>query len=140
MQVVGRKYVRLYHPRHTHLLYPRGAGQDFNSSHVVDVEGLGLEGETVTQDNDDEIGAQRYHDTGSRTVGTVMEHNGDKGVGGAQQGGGDTRDSRERFPLFKEAPYSDVELGPGEALFIPRGHWHYVRSLEPSFSVSFWWR
>jgi hypothetical protein len=28
----------------------------------------------------------------------------------------------ERFPLFKTAPYLDMEIGPGECLFIPRGH------------------
>lgn len=44
------------------------------------------------------------------------------------------------FPRFKEARYTEVELGPGEALYIPRGHWHYVRALTASFSVSFWWR
>jgi lysine-specific demethylase 8 len=25
-------------------------------------------------------------------------------------------------------------------LFIPVKHWHYVRSLDISFSVSFWWK
>ena len=30
-------------------------------------------------------------------------------------------------------------LGPSEVLYIPRHVWHYVRSLEPSVSVSFWW-
>ena len=32
-----------------------------------------------------------------------------------------------------------VELAPGDALLIPRGWWHYARSLSVSFSVSFWW-
>lgn len=26
----------------------------------------------------------------------------------------------------------------GDMLFIPSKHWHYVRSLSPSFSVNFW--
>ncbi|KAJ3347143.1 hypothetical protein HDU83_002349 [Entophlyctis luteolus] len=30
-------------------------------------------------------------------------------------------------------------LAAGEALYIPRLAWHYVRSLSPSFSVSLWW-
>jgi lysine-specific demethylase 8 len=30
-------------------------------------------------------------------------------------------------------------LEAGEMLFIPLKHWHYVRSLTASFSVSFWW-
>ena len=28
--------------------------------------------------------------------------------------------------------------GPDDALFIPHGHWHYVRSLETLLSVNFW--
>jgi lysine-specific demethylase 8 len=44
------------------------------------------------------------------------------------------------FPAFAEAQKrgTQVVLGPGETLFIPRGWWHYARALEPSFSVNFW--
>ncbi|XP_040046301.1 lysine-specific demethylase 8 [Gasterosteus aculeatus] len=45
----------------------------------------------------------------------------------------------ERFPEFSRAPYAECVLRPGDVLFIPVRHWHYVRSLELSFSVSFWW-
>ncbi|XP_029364705.1 lysine-specific demethylase 8 [Echeneis naucrates] len=45
----------------------------------------------------------------------------------------------ERFPEFTKAPYHECVLQPGDVLFIPVRHWHYVRSLELSFSVSFWW-
>ncbi|KAK9534721.1 hypothetical protein VZT92_007150 [Zoarces viviparus] len=45
----------------------------------------------------------------------------------------------ERFPEFARAPYLECVLQPGDVLFIPVQHWHYVRSLELSFSVSFWW-
>ena len=32
-----------------------------------------------------------------------------------------------------------LAMGPTtRALFIPHGHWHYVRSLETSLSVNFW--
>jgi len=41
-------------------------------------------------------------------------------------------------PLLREAKYKEVLLGPGDMLFIPARHWHYVRSLSPSFSVNFW--
>uniref|UniRef100_W5K8U7 Lysine-specific demethylase 8 n=1 Tax=Astyanax mexicanus TaxID=7994 RepID=W5K8U7_ASTMX len=45
----------------------------------------------------------------------------------------------EQFPDFVKASYQECVLQPGEVLFIPKQHWHYVRSLELSFSVSFWW-
>ncbi|XP_010873211.2 lysine-specific demethylase 8 isoform X1 [Esox lucius] len=45
----------------------------------------------------------------------------------------------EKFPEFVNAPYLECVLQPGDVLFIPVKHWHYVRSLELSFSVSFWW-
>ncbi|XP_036422682.1 lysine-specific demethylase 8 isoform X1 [Colossoma macropomum] len=44
-----------------------------------------------------------------------------------------------QFPNFMKASYQECVLQPGEVLFIPKQHWHYVRSLELSFSVSFWW-
>ena len=46
----------------------------------------------------------------------------------------------EKFPLFAQATLLEAELGPGDVLFIPAHHWHYVRSLEVSMSVTFWWR
>jgi len=68
----------------------------------------------------------------------------------------------DAFPLVKEATYRDCVIGPGDMLFIPRWHWHFVQSItmkaamewlridrketelededvEFSFSVSFWW-
>lgn len=45
----------------------------------------------------------------------------------------------ERFPLHNEAHYQDCILSEGDMLYIPHGWWHYVESLENSFSVSFWW-
>lgn len=46
---------------------------------------------------------------------------------------------RKRFPNFEIEDYVDVVLEEGEMLYVPVGWWHYVRSLEVSFSVSFWW-
>ena len=42
-----------------------------------------------------------------------------------------------RFPKFQQADARKIILGPGDALFIPVGWWHYVEALEPSISVSF---
>ena len=43
----------------------------------------------------------------------------------------------EKYPLFREVSRVDVILEPGQALFIPVGWWHQVRSLDVSVSLSF---
>ncbi|MDX2270796.1 MAG: cupin-like domain-containing protein [Cyanobacteriota bacterium] len=43
----------------------------------------------------------------------------------------------ETHPLFQQVVPYDVIIHPGEALFIPVGWWHCVRSLEVSLSLSF---
>lgn len=86
LQVVGRKYVRLYHPKYTQSLHPHESGMHTNTSQV--------------------------------DLDAVDEH---------------------RFPGFARTPFTDVVLQPGDMLYMPPKHWHYVRSLSASFSVSFWW-
>ena len=49
------------------------------------------------------------------------------------------RPSPATQPRFAGTPFQHAVLGPGELLYIPRLAWHYVRSLEVSMSVSFWW-
>ena len=46
----------------------------------------------------------------------------------------------EEFPKVAELRGYETLLRPGEMLYIPPKVWHYVRSLEESFSVSFWWQ
>jgi ribosomal protein L16 Arg81 hydroxylase len=43
----------------------------------------------------------------------------------------------DQFPLFAGVTSLTVDLGAGDALFVPVGWWHHVRSLEVSISVSF---
>lgn len=40
---------------------------------------------------------------------------------------------------LKHIPCLECTLAPGDAVFIPRGYFHYVESLTPSASVSIWW-
>ena len=42
--------------------------------------------------------------------------------------------SLDEFSLFRHATRIDMELGPGDTLFVPPGWWHTARML--SFSVS----
>jgi hypothetical protein len=47
-----------------------------------------------------------------------------------------------RFPRFAEAltTAQSAELGPGDALFIPRHWWHHVTSRDPyNAMVNYWW-
>jgi len=44
----------------------------------------------------------------------------------------------ENYPLFNSARYSEALLSPGDVIYIPKGWWHYVKSLSVSWSVSFW--
>jgi hypothetical protein len=53
-----------------------------------------------------------------------------------------TAPDHARFPRFAEALRHalQVELGPGDALFIPYGWWHHVESLAPlNVLVNYWW-
>jgi len=49
----------------------------------------------------------------------------------------------DKFPLFADVDdlyRQEVVLNPGQVLYIPPKHWHFVKSLDVSFSVSFWWQ
>ena len=43
----------------------------------------------------------------------------------------------ERFPLFRNVTITDVEIGPGDLLYLPVGWWHHVRGLEISITMTF---
>jgi len=43
----------------------------------------------------------------------------------------------DKFPNFRQATVIDLELAPGEVLFLPVGWWHYVKALDRSMTVSF---
>lgn len=43
------------------------------------------------------------------------------------------------YPGISNIPYQECILDAGQALYIPIGWWHYVRSCSVGISVSFWW-
>jgi [protein]-arginine 3-hydroxylase / protease len=49
------------------------------------------------------------------------------------------RPDLDRHPRFAEATPWEVTVLPGEMLFIPAAWWHYLRAIEPSISLNFWW-
>ncbi|ROW02365.1 hypothetical protein VSDG_02593 [Cytospora chrysosperma] len=54
-------------------------------------------------------------------------------------GDGGDEEEEEGGEEFRNVPFVDCILEPGEGLYIPIGWWHYVRGLSISFSVSLWW-
>jgi lysine-specific demethylase 8 len=140
-QVVGSKYVRLYAPSQTARLYPRGKnelGIDMSNTSSVDLdEALEIldnwrwasTADGKPQDGDSEAKLRN------------SEEGPNNGSGGYEwsQERQRIKAFRDRFPDFEKGDYVEGILSEGQCLFIPKGWWHYVRSLSPSFSVSFWW-
>lgn len=129
VQVVGTKYVRLYPPGQRERLYPRGVGED-----GVDM------GNTSEVDVGEAMAVLEGWDWSSSGV----ENEGGLSKEEAWARGEDLKmrkfDFEESFPAFQGVEgCREAVLGPGECLYVPKGWWHYVRSLAPSFSVSFWW-
>ena len=109
-QLGGRKLVRLFAPEHAAALYAGG------------IAAAGGGGGGGVQPNTSAIDAG------------VLDGFG--GGGGVDLGGVDLG----MFPRFGEIEsFLEGELRPGDALFIPKGWWHYVRALSTSFSVNHWW-
>ncbi|MFN8641299.1 MAG: cupin-like domain-containing protein [Candidatus Binatia bacterium] len=44
-----------------------------------------------------------------------------------------------RHPRFRDAQPYVAALAPGDAIYIPRGAWHHVRTVADSLSTNFWW-
>ncbi|EGC33788.1 hypothetical protein DICPUDRAFT_154113 [Dictyostelium purpureum] len=44
------------------------------------------------------------------------------------------------YPEARSAICINVELNQGEILYIPKLWWHYVKTLEPSISLNFWFQ
>jgi hypothetical protein len=116
-QVVGEKYVRLYAPDQKQFMYPRGVEDGINMSNtsLVDVGQYmrAFEG-WAGWDKADEVERYRAEDL--------------------------QREIQRQFPSLKKAQYMETILRPGQMLYLPKGWWHYCRSLSPSISMSFWWK
>lgn len=43
------------------------------------------------------------------------------------------------YPKFKDAQSIIIQLKEGETLYIPSFWWHYLRNLDQTMAVSYWW-
>ena len=117
-QVVGTKYIRLYAPCYSDRLHPKS--RDTTAPHLSRTLGEDLSpseavnGPTIDMSNTSSI------DVAAMELSPAEDWN-------------------EQYPGISEIPYLECLLNAGEALYIPIGWWHYVRSCSVGVSVSFWW-
>lgn len=58
--------------------------------------------------------------------------------GQAQYAGVDPENAEADARYARAEPWV-AEVGPGDALYIPRFWWHHARGLELTLAVNFWW-
>lgn len=121
LQVVGKKYIRLYPSSLEDELYPYSETMLCNSSQV---SFLILYSNLILCLNGSWVDLILVSKRGGFKLWLKVDL--------------DNIDKNE-FPKVVELEFMDCILEEGEMLYIPPKWWHYVRSLTMSFSVSFWW-
>ncbi|KAK9371214.1 hypothetical protein V1509DRAFT_613930 [Lipomyces kononenkoae] len=144
VQVVGYKYVRLYSPTIPKKeMCPRGIenqvgiGVDMGNTSAVELE-RGCFG-PIFGDADVIDLAASVSDVQDKCSGKeTNDFDGDK-FARLRERMQVKKKYREGYEEFGwDGGFVDCILAPGDGLFIPAGWWHYVKSLSPSFTVSFW--
>ena len=124
-QVVGKKYIRLYSPHDSHKLYSRSEREAVPDSGLL----------PSTPDNKAGEASPGMVPPAAKTI----DMSNTSSVDVAAMELSSSEDWDRVYPGISEVPYLDCLLEAGEALYIPVGWWHYVRSCSVGISVSFWW-
>lgn len=113
-QVVGKKYIRLYSPHVSQKLKAMSKAEP--APHLGD----------ASQDTD-------------RARQPVIDMSNTSSIDVAAMELSPNEDWDDVYPGISEVPYCECVLSAGQALYIPIGWWHYVRSCSVGISVSYWW-
>ena len=117
-QVVGKKYIRLYAPHYSDRLCPKS--KSTAAPHLPQEQGTCLNSSEAAN-------------------GPTIDMSNTSSIDIAAMELSPAEDWNEQYPGISEIPYFECILNAGEALYIPIGWWHYVRSCSVGISVSFWW-
>lgn len=129
-------YVRLYAPEFSDSLFPKegllsnnsevdlcdfdkgnnGRHFDLHKKESSCIDDTNIEQPTGTV----ELSSTRASTTGTRVIESQSLHR--------QRG----------YSTVRDVPYTECVLGPGEQLFIPRWHWHFVASIDENSALR--WR
>lgn len=121
-QVASYKYVRLYAPNQSERLYPLTGKMKNNSQ----LDLMQFYGSTTFESYRSKSGAD------AAKASLLSSEDDDVPREVAEN----IKAYQARFPWTQTAEYTDCILGPGDMLFIPRWHWHFIQSIDQDTALA----